>query len=301
MDRATPHRIGLYLAVVQFIFTLTWTVYVIFLPKLAAQAGIPKQWVVFILLLDQVVFVIMDFAMGLAADRVSKVLGKLGYLILGVTLASCLAFLLLPFAAPQGAAWLFLLLTMLWAVSSSALRAPPLVLIGKHAAAPAVPWLSALSLFGLGLAGAVSPYLAITLRDFDPKLPFVISSIALALATAGIIWAERALARTAPAAPRGETAGKPVRPVIWFFLAVLLVGLGFQIHFSLNSAPLYLRLAKADQLQYLMPVFWIGFNLLVLPASFATKRYGGIAVASVGAIVAAAASFAARFRAISRH
>lgn len=295
MDRATPHRIGLYLAVVQFIFALTWTVYVIFLPKLAAQAGIPKQWVVFILLLDQVVFVIMDFAMGLAADRVSKVLGKLGYLILGVTLASCLAFLLLPFAAPQGAAWLFLLLTMLWAVSSSALRAPPLVLIGKHAAAPAVPWLSALSIFGLGLAGAVSPYLAITLRDLDPKLPFVVSSIALALATAGIIWAERALAKEAPAAARVDTSGKPVRPVIWFFLAVLLVGLGFQIHFSLNTAPLYLRLAKADQLQYLIPVFWIGFNLLVLPASFATKRYGGIAVASVGAIVAAAASFAARF------
>ena len=79
MDRATPHRIGVYLAVVQFLFTLTWTVYVIFLPKLAAQAGIPKQWVVYILLADQLVFVVMDFAMGIAADRVSRVLGKLGY------------------------------------------------------------------------------------------------------------------------------------------------------------------------------------------------------------------------------
>src|SRR5688500_7296200 len=130
MERTTPTRIGLYLAVVQFLFTLTWTVYVIFLPKLAAQAGIPNHWVVFILLLDQLVFVLMDFAMGLAADRVSRTLGRLGYVILGVTLVSCLAFLLLPFAAPQGAAWLFLLFTMLWAVSSSALRAPPLVLIG---------------------------------------------------------------------------------------------------------------------------------------------------------------------------
>src|ERR671915_104261 len=157
MERAPPHRIGLYLAVVQFLFTLTWTVYVIFLPKLATQAGIPKQWIIYILLLDQLVFVVMDFAMGMAADRVSRVLGKLGYAILGVTIVSCAAFLLLPFAAPQGAAWLFLALTVLWAVSSSALRAPPLVLIGKYAAAPSVPWLSTLSLFGLGLAGAVSP------------------------------------------------------------------------------------------------------------------------------------------------
>ena len=291
----SPHRIGLYLAVVQFLFTLTWTVYVIFLPKLAAQAGIPKQWVVFILLLDQVVFMVMDYAMGVAADRVSRTLGKLGYAILGITLASCLAFLLLPFAAPQGAPWLLLLLTLLWAVSSSALRAPPLVLVGKYAAEPAVPWLSALSLFGLGLAAAISPYLTIVLRDLDPRLPFAASSIALAAATIGIIWAERALAKEAPAAAPAKAADRATRPVIWFFAAILLVGLGFQIHFSLNSASLYLRHAKPDQLQYLMPVFWIGFNVLMLPASIATRRYGGIAVASAGAIVAALASFAALY------
>jgi MFS family permease len=290
---AAPHRIGIYLAVVQFVFTLTWTVYVIFLPKLAAQAGIPKQAVVYILLLDQLIFVIADYAMGLMADRVSRALGRLGYVILGVTLASCLAFLLLPFAAPEGAAWLFLSLTVLWAISSSALRAPPLTLIGKYAAQPAVPWLSALSLFGLGLAGAVSPYLTITLRDMDPRLPFVISSVALALATMGIMWAERTLAKEAPAEIAEDASKKPRQPVLWFLAAVLLMGLGFQIHFSLNSAPLYLRHAKADQLQYLMPVFWIGFNVLMLPASVATRKWGGIAVASAGAIVAAVASFAA--------
>jgi len=290
---SAPHRIGIYLAVVQFVFTLTWTVYVIFLPKLAAQAGIPKQAVVYILLLDQLIFVVADFAMGLMADRVSRVLGRLGYIILGVTLVSCLAFLLLPYAAPEGAAWLFLSLTVLWAISSSALRAPPLTLIGKYAAQPAVPWLSALSLFGLGLAGAVSPYLTITLRDMDPRLPFVVSSVALALATMGIMWAERTLAKEAPAATAEDASKKPRQPVLWFLAAVLLMGLGFQIHFSLNSAPLYLRHAKADQLQYLMPVFWIGFNVFMLPASIATKKWGGIAVASAGAIVAAVASFAA--------
>lgn len=295
MAPGIPHRIGIYLALVQFLFTLTWTIYVIFLPRLAAQAGIPKNAVVFILLLDQLIFVVMDFAMGVAADRVSRVLGKLGYLILGVTLASCLAFLLLPYAAPQGAAWFFLLLTALWAVSSSALRAPPFVLLGKYAAEPAVPWLSGLSLFGLGVAGAVGPYLTIALRDMDPRLPFALSSIALALATLGIIWAERALAATlGVTAP--TTAPQRAKPTPWMFgflFAVLLLGLGFQIHFSLNSSAMYLRHAKPDQLPYLMPVFWIGFNILMLPASFATRRYGGLAVAAAGALIGALASLAA--------
>ena len=293
MERTPSNRVGIYLAVVQFVFTLTWTIYVIFLPQLAALAGIPKQYVVYILLADQLIFVVTDYAMGMMADRVSRALGRLAYVILGVTLASCLAFLLLPFAAPQGAASLFLALTVLWAISSSALRAPPLTLVGKYAAQPTVPWLSALSFFGLGLAAAVSPYLTITLRDIDPRIPFVASSLALALATFGIMWAERTLASTAPPPAPAAVGKKPNEPVVLFLAAVLLVGLGFQIHFSLNSAPLYLKHVKPDQLPYLMPVFWIGFNVFMLPASLATKRWGGIAVGSVGAFVAALASFGA--------
>jgi hypothetical protein len=296
MTTRVPHRIGVYLALVQFFFTLTWTVYVIYLPKLAVQAGIPKSAVVYILLLDQLIFVVMDYAMGVAADRVSRVLGKLGYLILGVTLASCIAFLLLPFAAPQGAAWLFLLLTIAWTVSSSALRAPPLVLVGKYAAQPSVPWLSALSLFGLGVAGAVSPYMAIALRDTDPRLPFALSSVALALATLGILWAERTLAKSAAAEPKtAPTPPEPAPWVAWFLLAVLLLGLGFQIHFSMNTAALFLRHAPAAELPYLMPVFWIGFNVLMLPASIATKRLGGLPIAAAGALVAAFASLGAQY------
>ena len=294
MIQAAPHRIGVYLGVVQFLFTLTWTIYVIYLPRLAAQAGIAKEAVVLILLLDQIIFIVMDFAMGVAADRVSHVVGKIGRLILGVTLVSCLAFLLLPYAAPSGAASLLLMLTVLWTASSSALRAPPLVLIGKYAA-PSVPWLSALSLFGLGLAGAAGPYLTIALRDVDPRLPFALSSIALALATLGVLWAERTLASHAPAteAPAQRSLSKTSPWTTWFLFAVLLLGLAFQIHFSLNSAPLYLRHAAPGQLPYLMPTFWIGFNILMLPASLATNRYGGLAVAAAGAVIAALAALAA--------
>jgi hypothetical protein len=36
--------------------------------------------------------------------------------------------------------------------------------------------------------------------------------------------------------------------VLGFFAAVALLGLGFQMHFALNSAPLYLRFAKPAEL-----------------------------------------------------
>lgn len=296
MTTRVPHRIGLYLAIVQFFFTLTWVVYVIYLPKLAAQAGISKSAVVYILLADQIVFVVMDYVMGVASDRMAKVLGKLSHVILGVSLVSCVAFLLLPFVAPQGAAWLFLLLTLAWTVSSSALRAPPLVLIGKYTAQPAVPWLSALSLFGLGLAGAVAPYLALELRDTDPRLPFVLSSAALALATLGIRRAERSLAAGPAGVEAQVTAHKPEPApwVVWFLIAVLLLGLGFQIHFSLNTPSLFLRHAPQTELPYLIPIFWVGFNLIMLPASILTKHLGGLPVAAGGALLAALAAFGAQ-------
>src|SRR5213593_2818547 len=76
------HVIGFYLALLQFLFTTTWTVYVIFLPALAAKVVIGKEQVTFILLADQFVFVLMDFAMGVMADRVSRLLGRLGRVVL---------------------------------------------------------------------------------------------------------------------------------------------------------------------------------------------------------------------------
>ncbi|MFL6652179.1 MAG: MFS transporter [Sulfurifustaceae bacterium] len=293
---STAHRVGVYLAVVQFFFVSTWTLYVLYLPQLAAQAGVPAKAIPWILMLDQVVFAFSDLGVGVMADRMVRVVGKLGAFILGVTLLSCLAFLLLPFAAPHASAALFFALTLVWTVTSSALRAPPLVLLGKYAARPAVPWLTALLLFGLGAAGAIAPYLGVALRNTDPRLPFVLSSVALAAATLGILWAERTLARAAPtvsasAAPAG---GKPAGIAAGFLVAVALLAGGYQVHVSLNSAPLYLRYAAPGDLPYLLPVFMVGFNLLMLPASLATRRYGGLAVMGVGGLIAALAALLAQ-------
>ncbi len=43
VTRPIPHRIGLYLALVQLLFASTWTVYVLYLPALAGRVGIGKD------------------------------------------------------------------------------------------------------------------------------------------------------------------------------------------------------------------------------------------------------------------
>ena len=78
------------------------------------------------------------------------------------------------------------------------MRAPPLTLLGKHRARPEMPFLSALAMLGYGLAGAVSPYLGVVLRNEDPRLPFLISGVVLLITTLALSKVERDVAQQAP-------------------------------------------------------------------------------------------------------
>jgi MFS family permease len=288
------YRYGWYLAVLQLLFALCWTVYVIYLPKLAAAAGIAPKSVILVLMLDQAIFTICDFFTGIAADKTTRVLGRLGIWVTAATALSCAAFLIMPLIASQGAPILIAVI-IVWAVTSSALRAPPLMLLGKYARKPSIPYLSALAMLGTGIAGALGPYLAIALRDVDARIPFALASVVLILVTLGMITAERRLAQV----PRPPTDAQPVkafgtmtRPAIIFALAMITLALGYQLHFAINSAPLFLRFTKADQLQWLMPMFWVGFNLSMFPAAVITNRLGGYFVMGGAALIGALAIFA---------
>ena len=288
--------VGLYLGVVQFFFAATWIVYVLYLPQLVAQVGMDKSATAWILMADQLVFVFADYASGVAADRVARTLGRIGPWVLAATLISCAAFLALPFVAPGASPAVFVAVIMIWAVTSSALRAPPLALVGKYAAKPAQPILVGLSLLGLGVANALQPYLGLSLRGIDPRIPFALSSAALALVTLGLVIAERKLSRAAavPGAEPAASLAAPLQaaagPAPVLIAAALLAALAFQVHVFIDSAPLYLRQAPKEQLPMLSPVFWIGFNLGMLPLSLATKRWPAARVMGVSALVAAVAS-----------
>jgi MFS family permease len=290
------NRTGVYLAILQLVFTLGWTTYVIYLPKLAAQLGIAPSSVILILMLDQAIFTITDTAMGIAADRIATVVGRLGIFVGVLTALSCAAFVALPFVAgtgPGAQPW-FIGLIVIWAITSSALRAPPLTLLGKHRARPQVPFLAALAMLGYGLAGAVSPYLGVVLARHDARLPFVISSVVLLLTTLALSRVERDLAEDLAAAGRPATPAKPRGKVpMIFIVSMVVLALGYQLHFSINSAPFYLRFAKPADLQWLMPVFWIGFNLAMFPASVVTKHRGGLTVMGAAGLFGALAVLAA--------
>ena len=285
------NRAGLYFAFVQLVFTLGWTVYVIYLPKLAQQMGIAPTAVIFILMMDQAIFTITDTAMGIAADRIASLVGRLGMIVAVLTAVSCAAFVALPYVAGAGSGakvW-FIALVAIWAITSSALRAPPLLLLGKYSARPKIPFLSALVMLGYGLAGAVSPYLGVVLRDVDARLPFVISSGVLLVTTLALSRVERDLAEEAPPAPPAAPP-KPFGTVpVIFITAMILLALGYQLHFAVNSAPIYLRFAKPMDLQWLMPVFWIGFNIAMFPACLIVKHRGGLIVMGAAGLLGAVA------------
>ena len=155
--------VGLYLGVVQFFFAASWIVYVLYLPQLAEQAGIGKAAVAWILMADQLVFVFADYASGVAADRVSRAVGRIGMTVLAATLVSCAAFLALPFVAPGASPAVFLVLTLIWALTASALRAAALArqqARGQTGAAGAGGAFAARPRRG----DAMSPYLGLTLR-----------------------------------------------------------------------------------------------------------------------------------------
>lgn len=287
---------GWVLAVLQFAFALTWIVYVVYLPQLATQAGLAKDMVPWILLMDQAIFIACDWAAGVYADRVASTMNRIGPRLAMVTFFSCAAFLALPWAAPAGSVPLFLALTILWSATSSALRAPPLVLLGKHAAAPQRPWLAGLYLFGVGAAGAAAPYLGSSLKGIDPRIPFALSSIVVAVVTFALARVERGIDGTTSTLREHEWRFRETSlgAIAAFGVAMALLAVGFQVHFSLNTAPGYLQFAKPADLEHLMPVFWIGFNLLMLPATWLAKRFGGFAVMTFAGITGVLAVFAAQ-------
>jgi MFS family permease len=228
-------RLALVVAAVQFFLALSWTMYVVCLPRLAAEAGIEPVWVPWVLVAGQLVFAACDWAAGVWSDRVARTVGRLGQMVAIATAISCIAFLVLPFTAP-GNQELFLAAVFLWSATSSALRAPPLTLLGRHAPKRSHPFLAMVLLCGFGIAGAASPALAGLLHDVDAHIPFALASAGLFAAAWALSRADRNLPRASQ--PRtSATADAGFGTMAWFVPAMFLLGLAFHIHFRSTPNP----------------------------------------------------------------
>jgi MFS family permease len=291
MPRAVSTRVGLYFGLLQFVFGLTWVGYVIYLPQLAAQAGISAGVVGWLLVCDQIIFAVCDWAAGVAVDRVARVVGRVGKIVAAVTAVSALAFLFVPLISRSGA-YVFVALIVVWAITSSALRAPPLALLGRYTPVGRQPWVSALFVVGVGMATASTPFLAGRITAYDPRILFGASAVAVLAVTLAIVWAEKTLTRDAPPEKSGPAE---IRMSIFlvFLAAVLLAQLGFQVHSSVNAQRLFAKFAGPSELPTLLSLFWIGFALLTPLASLLAKRLGGVVSMALGAVVAAGSAGAA--------
>ncbi len=263
-------------ALVQFVLALTWIVYVLHLPALLDLAGIDRRWFVWILLADQITFVLADWAAGAWADRLAAAWARFGRLFLAAAVGSSLLMLSLPWLAATGSGVL-LLVTFAWTLTSSALRAPLFTLLGRMGAdARAASRLAGAALAGAGFASAVGPWMATALRGGDPRIALGIGAMAL-IAAAWI--AASAQPSTASAQPSAAEIAPGARPhadgtgqAAWLpaGLLVVLLGFGVQVHTILHSEALY-RAAGATTPMLWMPAFWLGFALLCVFADALPK------------------------------
>mgnify|MGYP003694014293 CR=1 FL=1 len=256
-------------------------------------------------MLDQAIFTITDTAMGIAADRIARVRRQARRvrrrpdrdLLRGLRRAAVRG------GHRAGRAGLVHRADPdLGRHVIGAARAAADVARQAYAARPAIPFLSALAMLGYGLAGAVSPYLGVVLRNHDPRLPFVISGVVLLVTTLALSKVERGLAQDPPVAKAPAAPAKPLGQVPMFFIAsMVILSLGYQLHFAINSTPFFLRFAKPDELPWLMPVFWIGFNIAMFPASVVVKHRGGLIVMGAAGLLGALAVLGAEIGRQSQH
>ena len=284
MQEQRLQRVAGYLAVIQFLLATTWVIYVIYLGDLLDRIGIGRDKLLWFILLDMSIFALMDILMGFGSDRAGRLMKRLGPFILTGNTLSCLAFAALPWIAGRDNAGgfeqgLWVVALVLWIATSSVLKAPAFSLLTKHAAKPQIPGLVALSLTGLALGSAIGPYLGIVLKSVDPLLPFGLASVVLWLATVGLIYMERYAETTTAVeteppkvAPLQATSKKHLL-LLSLLGGALFLALGFQLHSFVNSKAHYLKFADPEQLVWLMPVFWIGFQCLAIPSSKLSKKY----------------------------
>lgn len=280
-------------ATAQFVMSLSWVAYAIFLPALAQKAGLAKSAVVWLLLVDQVVFMIADILAGIFSDRMGGALKRWGQVLALLTGVSALALLAIPLLVDAtGAVPALIVPALIWVACSAALRAPLFALVGRHAGAgtgEAFRWL----LLGNGFALACAPYLATVLKGSAPLASFAVISAGLVLCAVLVMQnvADAMPSSTSP--PDGGDVPFPRGMAL--LAAVLCAALAIQVHNALNAGPLYVRGGvAATELHWWMPAFWAGFNLaLIVPSPLrnwlAARRLGLFAAAAGLALMACAA------------
>jgi hypothetical protein len=263
---AKPSTVSATIALIQGLLVLVWTLYVLFLPPMAQAAGLSRSWVVWLLLADQVVFVLGDWASGVHADRLARSLRSVGLLVLGAAVVSGALLVTLPDIAALGSRPLFIAAVLAWAASSSLLRAPVFSLLGRIGGVSRKSGVVNGALVGVCLASAVGPLLTERLIGLDPRVPLLLASAALVVATLPLLRIDAASRTSAPA----RAVSRPILgAVLVITLTTWLAAVGVQLFTVLAPAQAHPLDATAKALW--APLYWSGFAVGLLGGAL-TRR-----------------------------
>jgi hypothetical protein len=252
-----------WVAALQFIAALTWTMYVLFLPGLFEQVGIDKRWILWMLVIDQVVFAVSDWYASAHTDRLLRRWRGVASPLMLLILLSAAMMAALPWVADLRQPALFVAVVVLWVIGSSALRAPAFSLLsevgGLSNRAGTISW----ALVGLSLASALGPLLTLLLRQVDPHVPLALASSVLAMAALLTV-------RMTPQLDVPPQASGPARDVVGFVAVVYLAALGMQLHTALTGEMVAARFPQLP-LPAFRTIFWLGFAAGLLVAARAAR------------------------------
>ena len=262
-------RLALWAALMQGLVGISWIAYVAYLPRLLEMVGISAQRALWILLADQILFVLFDWIAGSQADRIARVRGRVCKWLAVVAALSALLLLLLPWAAATGSALVFLTVSLLWTMSSSVMRAPVLGMLGRLGTPQAKSKVISYALAGLGLAGAFAPFLGGLFKEFSPYWPMAVTAVTMMIASAFAVWIEpRQLAVSAGdvKAEMNATSSshkwplplQPSRELAWIAGLMMVAGSGMQLLTGEIGGSTFKQMGAVPLMLWL-PIFWASF------------------------------------------
>lgn len=268
------------LAGIQGAIALLWVIYNLYLPIFLAQFGFPKEFVIIILLIENLLQIGMEPLMGNFSDRAQRWLGsRFPFVAIGVILSSALS-ISLPAIVLLGQPnavfrWVLPAALIAWAIAMTMFRSPALSLLGQYAFATKLPQAaSVLVLIGTLIRSggvAVNQFLL----SLGPTITFAVGSFVL-LGTAAVLhWLK-------PQAKVRDTTILPTKPKVSVLKLFLIFGTGAGIGLGslLVMRSLFNPALPAGNVKLMLGIFTIVNLVTILPAGWLASRFqqrtGGI-------------------------
>lgn len=275
------------LAAVQGAIALMWVIYNLYLPPFLTQLGFPKEFVLGLLFIENLLQILMEPLMGGFSDQAQRWLGsRFPFIAIGVIVSSTL-FISLPaivlLGNPVGVfRWLLPIAMVAWAIAMTTFRSPVLSLLGQYAFATNLPQAASV----LVLVGTLIRSVGVAANQFllslGPVVTFAAGSVVMVVAAAVLQMLN----------PEAKIAPKSLRPtqqkVSWLkLLLVFGAGVGISLGSLMVMRSLFNPALPSANIKLMLSVFTLVNLVTILPAGFIAARLHNRVAMVLGLAIAA--------------